>query len=251
MQEGTTRSGVERVAASSIGTGKMIKEIREVFQPSGYKWSSKAVRGLDRWALSRRILFIVCMAPVLVSCAHLHTAQTHRDAIESPQVQSSAAHAVPADPGLHEQAPVTSLARQSHGFEKDHQRPVAMPSRAKTQRRRPSLQLLAYETVLLDRVSSTPMRLEALDALSKMPDLDVNDLRPVVLTAIVMDTMHHSKQLPDAARRFLVDYASQPVAQAFETVLADVRADLQSEPTVSPSLAWLTRAVWTCCSSTV
>ncbi len=250
MQWWATRSSVDSVAATNTGEAMMSKETKDAFRPPRRMGSHGAGRDLYR-RTSRRVLLLVGIALVVVSCTNLHTAQTRRDASETPQVQASAAYAFPAYPSQHDRAFEAPLARQSGGFEDGNHRPVSMKSRVGTQypgptrtgarRTHPPLQLLAYETVLLDWVSPTPLRLEALDALSRMPNLRMNDLSPVTLTAIVMDTMHHSARLRVAARSFLVDHASVPVAQAFETVLAEVQADLQSEATIPPPLAQLTR----------
>ncbi|ETX08873.1 hypothetical protein [Candidatus Entotheonella palauensis] len=89
----------------------------------------------------------------------------------------------------------------------------------------PALSILAYEKVLLDRVSPTTLRHQAITALLNAPNLQVDVLSDSVLIAIVLDTLHHSGRVRHTAREFIRKFASDKVVLAYEAVLADLRAN--------------------------
>ncbi len=105
----------------------------------------------------------------------------------------------------------------------------------------PALSILAYEKILLDRVSPTPLRHLALTALLNAPNLRVDLLSDSVLIAAVLDTLHHSERIRQVSRRFMMKFASAKVARAYEAVLADLRANLGSDQESAHYQDWLAR----------
>jgi hypothetical protein len=102
-----------------------------------------------------------------------------------------------------------------------------------------ALPIVAYEKILLDRVSPTALRLQAIAGLINAPALQVDMLSDAVLIAIVLDTLHHSDRIRDASRRFIIKFASARVARAYEAVLADLQANTSSDRQDSHHRDWL------------
>ncbi len=103
----------------------------------------------------------------------------------------------------------------------------------------PAISILAYEKILLDRVSPTALRYQALAALLSTPNLQVGRLSDAALIAIVLDTLHHSERVRNASRSLILKFAGAKVARAYEAVLADVQAHRGSAQAPSHHQDWL------------